>query len=386
MTDDYAVISPRSWEYRLMAAVVIAVEQRIAGPDGSPRTRWNGWVFEEPDPESLGSAHANGTLTVSVRKVLEPLRRARDLDRPLTDAEAYTIRDAMNTLVHEAAHFMAHPGDDTAPEAYPFDDAETVDDEGRVEQWTLRNADKVISDVFPDAGLGQIEAQVLAQSNINAYLSYTAANRQLDKAIAKLSGLTTAEVTQKLMCADDTQRWNVAVDMVIDERLVEPGLMPEADRADVRHQLVAPLRASLAGLVDVQADESLGTAEETDAGTKAAQEAIAGLDTELKRIERKYRIDGAARQQSQGVRGRGDPAGHKRRGDLSPPDLERLRAVTAAQAAAAGATRHAALGSTQQAADGADPAAPEQADGARPRGHQFDRPQPGSPQQTPHRG
>ncbi|MFD3403489.1 hypothetical protein ACFWUU_22585 [Kribbella sp. NPDC058693] len=50
---DVVEISPQSWEYRLVAAVVYAVEQR-AGGRGGPRTRWNGRVLEETDPEKQG--------------------------------------------------------------------------------------------------------------------------------------------------------------------------------------------------------------------------------------------------------------------------------------------------------------------------------------------
>ncbi|MFC6162826.1 hypothetical protein [Kribbella jiaozuonensis] len=374
---DVVEISPQSWEYRLVAAVVYAVEQR-AGGRGGPRTRWNGRVLEETDPENLGSAHADGSISVSVANVLDQLRKARDLDRPLTDDEAWLLRDAMDTLTHEAAHLMAPGGDMTAPEAYPYDDAAAASDEGRVEQWTKRNLDNIISDVFTDAGLDKVEAAVLAQPGLDAYAAFTPAARLLDRALAERSGLTSAQVTQKLLCADDAQRWNVAVDLVIDEHLAEPGLMPESHRAEVRKQLVAPLRESLSVLAAVEGDESLGSDQKAEEGTKAAQNAIAGLDSALNRIERKYRIDNAqrARQQAQRPASRVNQAVRRAQGNL-PPDLKRLRALTAPQAPASGATR--------RPVEATDHAPVEQGEGSRPRGQQATRPtggprQPHSPQ------
>jgi hypothetical protein len=346
-------ISPQSWEYRLVAAVVYAVEQRARGSAGGPRTRWNGRVIEETDPHTLGSAHGDGTMSVSVQKVIAPLLKARDLDRPLTDDEAWLVRDAMDTLTHEATHFLAREGDMSAPEAYPYDKAAAAFDEGRVEHWTKRNLDLVINDVFTDAGLDKVAEQVLAQPNIDAYPAYTAAVRQLDDALADRSGLSSAEVTNKLMSADDSQRWNDAVDMVIDKQLVEPGLMPEAHRAEVRRQLVAPLRRTLSDLADIQTATSMGRQQKVDAAGRTAQNAIAKLDTELNRIERHYRVAIAQRtqQESQRPESRLNQATNQAR--QLPPDLKRLQAVTSGQAPAAGATSRSA-GSTDHAVSDPD--------------------------------
>lgn len=310
-------VSPQSWEYRLVAAVVRAVEKRAAAGRADRRSRWNGRVLEEDDPENLGSAHADGSLSVSVEHVLVPLRRARDLDRPLTDDEAWMVRDAMDTLTHEAAHLMASPGDTTAPDAYPYDDAAVAFDEGRVEHWTQRNLAKVVADVFTDAGLDKVRNAVLQQSSIDAYATFTPAVRELDAALAERTGLTGAEVNRELICADDSQRWNVAVDLVIDEKLARTGLMPESDRAEVRRQLVAPLRGALANLVAVEDDDTLEATEKAAAGVQAAQQAITGLDRELKRIEAGYRTGQL----------------------LGLPDFKRLHSLTDAQAPATGATR-----------------------------------------------
>lgn len=368
MTD----ISPRSWEYRLVAAVVYAVDQRARGVGYGPRTRWNGRVIEETDPSTLGSAHGDGTMSVSVPDVIAPLLQARDLDRPLTDDEAWRIRDAMDTLTHEAAHFLAQQGDMTAADAHPYDDAAAAFDEGRVEHWTKVNLDLVIDDVFTDAGLDKVKDQVLAQPNIDAYPGYTAAVRHIDKALAERSGLTNAEVTQKLMCADDAQRWNVAADMVIDKQFVEPGLMPEAHRAEVRRQLLAPLRQSLSDVADIQSATYLGRDQKAGAAGKAAQNGIAALDKEINRIERHYRIAIAQRtqQESQRPESRLNQGARNDQQQL-PPDLKRLQAVTGGVAPAAGAT--------SRSAGAIDHAVSQPDDGSRAK--QVDRRPPGP--QTP---
>jgi hypothetical protein len=339
VTETADEISPGSWEYRLVAAVVRAVEHRV-GSAGGPGSRWNGQLFEENDPGSLGGAHGDGSMSVSMEQVIEPLRRARDLDRPLTDAEAYAVRDAIATMTHEAAHLMARYGDMTAPDAYPYDDPATAFDEGRTEHWTHGNVDLVVADVFADAGLGHAVTAVQSQPNIDAYPAYTTAARNLDVALAERSGLTPDEVTRTLMCSDDSQRWNVAADLVIDQRLARPGLMPETDRAEVRRQLIVPLRQHLAGLRAVQDNFSLGPVQQTDASAEAAREAIAGLDAELGRIERRYRVANTGPQQNvrrpaTGVEQDPPSAPHA----PLPPDLKRLQTLTAAQAPAAGATR-----------------------------------------------
>ncbi|WP_329002904.1 hypothetical protein OHA18_06845 [Kribbella sp. NBC_00709] len=376
MTDDAVEISPDTWEYRLVAAVVYAVEQRAGGVAADARTRWNGRLLESEDPDFLGFAEVDGSVSVSVANVLEPLRRVRDLDRALTDDEAWEVRDAFATLTHEAAHLLAENGDEQAPDAYPYDAAAEAFNEGRTEHWTHLNLDNVVRDVFPDAGLEHAQVAVMSQSNDDAYAAYTPAARHLDQALATRSGLTDAQVTQKLMCADDLQRWNVAVDLVIDERFVKPGLMPEAHRAEVRKELVAPLRDSLAGLVAVEADESVGDDEKAAESMKAARSAVAELDHELNRIERKYRIDKAERAQQQASRpaSRRNQAVRQAEQDL-PPNLRRLRALTDPQAPAAGATK--------RGTDVADHAPSSRGDGARARGQQASRPQSAGPNQPP---
>lgn len=338
MTAGLIEISRQSWEYRLVAAVIYAVEQRAGRSEAGAQTRWNQQVLEEPDLGWLGQAHEDGSLSVSVAQVLEPLRRARDLDRELTEDEAQEIRDCMATLTHEATHLLADLGDPGAPDARWYDNAAEAVNEGRVEHWTHRNLDNIVGDVFPDAGLEHVQEAVLRQSNDDAYAAYTTAARRLDRALAKRSGLKPAEVTGRLICADDYQRWNVTVDMVIDNRLVEPGLMPEAHRAEKRDELIAPLRDSLTHLVDVEADESLSDKQKSAESLAAARTAIAEFDHELNRIERNYRVEGAQRAQQQA----GQPGSRRAQAvrqaqEHLSPDLERLQQLTASQAPASGA-------------------------------------------------
>ncbi|MFC0627716.1 hypothetical protein [Kribbella deserti] len=58
--------------------MIKSVEQRTGSP-----TRWNGRVFEELDPGVLGTAHPDGTMTISPGKVLDPVRQAYTGGRPV---------------------------------------------------------------------------------------------------------------------------------------------------------------------------------------------------------------------------------------------------------------------------------------------------------------
>ncbi|MEU8221856.1 hypothetical protein [Kribbella sp. NPDC048915] len=320
---------------------MIAVDQRFGGTAAKPITRWTGILLEEPDPGFLGTAGDDGSISVSVVNVLEPLRRARDLDRPLTVGEAIELRDAIGTLTHEAVHLMTEFGDATAPDAYPYDSAAEADNEGRTEYWTHLNLDDVILDVFPDAGLDHVVDAVQSQTTIDAYPAYTPAVRAIDQALAERSGLTSEQVTQKLLLADDAQRWNVAVDLVIDARLVKPGLMPERDRDDVRRELVAPLRQAMSGLEAVESSDLLEDDEKSLASSEAAQHAIAGLDAALDRVERRYRTGLAQRSRQHALDA-------ENQGAQLSPELQQLRAVTGGSAPAGEAVK----GQTDPAARG----------------------------------
>jgi hypothetical protein len=262
----------------------------------------------------------------------------------LTGGEAWELRDAIGTLTHEAVHLLTELGDLTVPDAYPYDSATEADNEGRTEFWTHANLDDVIRDVLPDAGLEHAIEAVLAQESFDGYPAYTPAALLLDQALAERSGLTTEQVTQKLLLAHDAQRWNVAVDLVIDARLAKPGLMPEADRDEVRRQLVAPLRTAMAGLEAVESSGALDDDAKVGASVAAAQKAIAGLDAAVDRIERNYRVDAVQGARRQALLGQ----------EL-PPELQHLRVVTAGVAPAGEAVRRQAGRTPEGQADPAPP-------------------------------
>jgi hypothetical protein len=140
----------------------------------------------------------------------------------------------------------------------------------------------------------------------------------------------------------------------------------------VRRRLVEPLRDSLSGLEAVEANDSLGSDHKSSEATKAAQKAVVGLDEQLNRIERKYRIDNAqsTRQQSQRPASRLNQGVRQAQENL-PPDLKRLRALTAPQAPAAGAAK--------RPVGAADHAPSERSEASR--GQQTTRSQPGGPRQ-----
>ena len=77
-----AEIPADRWEYRFVADVIEAVERRIGVP-----TRWNGRLWEETNEIFLASSLDDGTMTVEVAKVLEPVKLAYTADRPLTADE-----------------------------------------------------------------------------------------------------------------------------------------------------------------------------------------------------------------------------------------------------------------------------------------------------------
>ncbi|TDU91398.1 hypothetical protein EV138_5004 [Kribbella voronezhensis] len=265
-------------EYQWVASVIRSVEQRTGSP-----TRWNKQVFEELDPGVLGSAHADGAMTVSPGRVLDPVRHAYTGGRPLTNDENYRLRDAAATVTHEAVHLSSHYGDPTVPGAHPtHDPAGRALEEGQAEHWTHRNLDGVIADV----GLDRAAPGVLTQPSMDAYPAYTSASADLNSALAARTGQSTDEIATRLIGTERTQRWNEAADMVIDQRL--GGLMPESHRDAVRAQVVAPARAEFEKLATAQADKSLNSAQKTMLARDAASRAISGMDQAVGHAEQHY--------------------------------------------------------------------------------------------------
>lgn len=368
-----------------MASVIRSVEQRTGSP-----TRWNGRVFEEQNPDYLGTAHADGSMTVNRAKVIEPVKLAYTAGRPLTSQENYRARDAAATVTHEAVHLSGHFGDQSVPGAHQsHDDPARALEEGQAENWTHRNVDNVIADV----GLDKAAPGVLSEPTFNAYPAYTQASANLNRELAARTGQTSDQVGNQLIGTERTQRWNVAADMVIDQRL--SGLMPESHRDTVRAQVAAPLRDEFAALPAVSADPNLTSAQKATLSADAADRGLASMDQEVGRIEQHYHNQYqqlAAQQQQVGPQqtaqqqaGPQQQAGQQTAGQGAQggnaavsPDVAKLRAMmNGGQAPAAGA-----VNPTAGQADGARPNR-----GGQTPGQQVTRPQAGPKQPTgPERG
>src|SRR5512139_1113328 len=98
-----AAVDPHSPEYAWVQTVVQMVEKDTGQP-----TRWNGELFLE-ESDALGTAHADGKMTVSDQQVLQRLRRAF-AGEVLTDTEQFQLRDALVTVMHESRHLAGDIG------------------------------------------------------------------------------------------------------------------------------------------------------------------------------------------------------------------------------------------------------------------------------------
>jgi hypothetical protein len=275
-----AALDPRSPEYQWVARVIRSVERRTGAP-----TRWNGTVYEEENQHFLGAAHPDGSMTLNLAKVLDPVRIAYTAGRPLSPDEEFRARDAVVTVVHEAAHLCSRPGDEAVRGSHPAHDAagRTLE-EGLIENWAHENVDSVIYDV----GLDRTAPGVLNHRGTDAYPGYSGAARELVDGLARRSGqLSSDQVARQLVRTDRSQRWNAAADLVIDNRLA--GLMPEEHRQTVRHQLVAPMRMAFAAAQAMQQDRSLVGAVKRVRSRRATTSALGALDAAVARIEQHYR-------------------------------------------------------------------------------------------------
>jgi hypothetical protein len=271
-------IPPGSPEYIWVSSIISAVEKRTG-----TTSRWNGRLYEEPDPRYLGTAHHDGSMTVSPKKVLEPVRDAYT-GRPMNANDYIRVRDAVLTVTHEAAHLSSHLGDPTAPGAHPVGDpADRALEEGLAETWTHRNVDAVIYDIDMDRSV----PGVIGPPNVDAYKAYSAATNSLAQGLGTVAGVRPDEVRRQLHGADRAQRWNKVADLMIDRRL--GGLMPPEHRDVVRQNLVQPLRTEFAKLPDVQQDAKLAEAAKAQAGRRIGQDAVSGLNTALNNVETHYR-------------------------------------------------------------------------------------------------
>ncbi len=275
-----AALDPRSPEYQWVARVIRSVERRTGSP-----TRWNGTVFEEDNQHFLGAAHPDGSMTLNVAKVLDAVRVAYTAGRPLTPDEEFKARDAVVTVVHEAAHLCSRPGDEAVRGSHPAHDAagRTLE-EGLIENWAHENVDSVIYDV----GLDRSAPGILDHHGTDAYPGYSGAARELVDGLARRSGqLSPDQVARHLVRTDRSQRWNAAADLIIDNRLA--GLMPEEHRQTVRHQLVAPMRMAFSAVQAMQQDRSLVGAVKRVRARRATVSALGALDAALVRVEQHYR-------------------------------------------------------------------------------------------------
>jgi hypothetical protein len=225
-------IPPGSPEYIWVSSIISAVEKRTG-----TSSRWNGRLYEEPNPAYLASAHHDGSMTVSPKNVLEPVRDAYT-GRPMKANDYIRVRDAVLTVTHEAAHLTSHLGDPTGPGAHPVGDpADRALEEGLAESWTHRNVDAVIYDI----GMDRSVPGVIGPPNVDAYKAYSAATNSLAQGLGTVAGVPPDEVRRQLHGADRAQRWNKVADLMIDRRL--GGLMPPEHRDVVRQNLVQPLRS-----------------------------------------------------------------------------------------------------------------------------------------------
>ena len=207
---DLEELVPQSREYRAVASLVAAVAKST-----NQTSRWNHRILVDPDPEPSndGWARADGTLTLSKVKVLEPLRaafKARESGTALDADGVVALRDATATTVHEGAHLIDRDG--TAPDGHPVCDAPAIAlDEGLVEQWTHDNLD----DVIYEAGLDDYLPELIGHASENVYPAYTSATRGLLDGIAPLTGRTPEELATELTATERSQRWNHMADLAI---------------------------------------------------------------------------------------------------------------------------------------------------------------------------
>lgn len=266
-------------EYKWVTAVIRSVEKH-----SGRKSRWNGEVHEELNPEASGSAHDKGTMTVSVAKVLKPVSDAYTVGRPLNDAELLALRDAIVTVVHEAEHLTHGLGEVGAPSAVSAYSPEAlVIEEGLTEDRAHRQVNAVIHDL----GMHVANPELLTTKTFNSYPAYTAATEELIKGTAQVTGLRPSEVRTALEGADRTQRLAVIADLVIDKRMGD--VLPAQDRDAVRTQLVNTMRPHLAAVESVQSSKAHSEESKTNGGRQAAQLAVTALSTTAADLESKYR-------------------------------------------------------------------------------------------------
>ena len=267
-------VHPDSFEYRWVAAVIRATEQRAA-----VASRWNGQVFIEP--EHAGSAQEDGSFGVS-QEILDLAGRAYRGEQ-LDDDELDTLRAGVATTVHEAKHLTSWPGDLSAPDAAQLHAPDVVSlEEGLAEEFAQQNTDDVIRDI----GMDQVVPGLAGREQDDSSPAYTNATEQLVNGLAELGKADPEYVRQNLSATGRAQRWNASADFLISKRL--NGLMPEEHRAAVRSQLVAAMRTQFApvrALHESDRDE----VSKAIAGHRQGGQTVAAVQGTLERIETHYR-------------------------------------------------------------------------------------------------
>ena len=167
-------VHPDSFEYRWVAAVIRATEQRAG-----VASRWNGQVFIEP--EHAGSAQEDGSFGVS-QEILDLAGRAYRGEQ-LDDDELDTLRAGVATTVHEAKHLTSWPGDLSAPDAAQLHAPDVVSlEEGLAEEFAQQNTDDVIRDI----GMDQVVPGLAGREQDDSSPAYTNATEQLVNGLAEL--------------------------------------------------------------------------------------------------------------------------------------------------------------------------------------------------------
>ncbi|HET6741950.1 MAG TPA: hypothetical protein VFH76_23560, partial [Kribbella sp.] len=249
-----AAVDPGSREYNWVRTIVELVEKNTG-----QSSRWNGKLHLE-EGDALGTAHADGTMTVSDAKVLEPLRKAF-AGQPLSDDEQFLLRDALVTLTHESLHLAGTIVDEHGQVRYT--DADAALEEGLTETWAQQNVDHAIYAL----GLDRTYPGLVNQSAVDAYPALQAASDKLVAGVATLSGLRETEVVRRMQATPVHERFEVLADLAIEQRM---GGVMGAEKDAVRAELVRPLHEQFGKLMAVQGDDTL------DYTTKAQQGSVIG--------------------------------------------------------------------------------------------------------------
>jgi hypothetical protein len=271
-------ILPGTPEYQWASRVIKAVEERTGLP-----SRWNGRLYQETDPYLLGTAHDDGSLTLSPR-VLEAMRTAYAAGAEATPQQCDDARQAMAIAVHEARHLCNQlgPQDDLLGSVKLYDPDEIALEEGLVDTWAHRHVDGVIQQLDMDRAV----PGVIGANAVVSYSAYTKGTDALVNGLADVTGVQPDEVRGQLHDTPRTQRWGVAADLVIDQRL--DGVVPPDHRDQIKGKLQTAMRVEFASLQSVQLSGLLDQRGLESYGRATGQAAVGALNRTLSDIETHY--------------------------------------------------------------------------------------------------